>query len=217
MKKKAAVKLHKNLRKKLQKHEKDKWSYFIPTDSHLLGFKKMCDAFDGNDIAYDELGKPLDGLRERAEEIMKRYSKKNRENNYNNEDFTLENIQNYGSRSAVVTAKKSSEKLATFFFYYATELDKDCYTENEFEVVNISTLSDDSAYVITREPDTTKRDFLFNWVGGYGSGFWNCLRVKEHLMGLQGCVSEEQKVEKYNFEKNFRQEGNLNEYVEEND
>ena len=51
-------------------------------------------------------------------EIEKRYSKKDREGNFNNERFKLKEIIPTSDHTATVIYEKSSTKLACFFFYY---------------------------------------------------------------------------------------------------
>lgn len=204
MNKHAAKKFDETFRDKIAKHGKNKWKYFVPTDSHLLGFKQAIDTLETNQSIEDKLGENENKLQEYANEVIQRFDNKNRANNYNNEDFTLSNIQEYGSQSAVVTAKKSSGKLATFFFYYDKEPEnKELFRDKEFQIVDISPMSDQTAMVVPQLTTGKKKPMLFIWVSGMG--FWCCFPAKEHIIGMKGAIGEERKVEKYNFEKNFRE------------
>lgn len=57
-------------------------------------------------------------LRDKAKEIADRYSKKNREGNFNNESFAVSEIIPLSDFSACVFMQKNTGKKAAFFFYY---------------------------------------------------------------------------------------------------
>jgi len=62
-----------------------------------------------------EIAKELDKY---ANEICRRYSKKNRAGNYNKETFSISEVIPTSDHTASVIFKKDSGKLAAFFFYY---------------------------------------------------------------------------------------------------
>ena len=57
-------------------------------------------------------------LKEQAEVIAKRFSNHNREGNYNNETFAIDEIIPMSDHTASVVFKKDTGKLAAAFFYY---------------------------------------------------------------------------------------------------
>lgn len=57
-------------------------------------------------------------LNEYANKVCDRYSNKNREGNYNNESFNIEEIIPTSDHTATVIFKKNTGKLAAFLFYY---------------------------------------------------------------------------------------------------
>ena len=57
-------------------------------------------------------------LNDKANYIAELYSKKNREGNYNNEDFKVKEAIPTSDHTATVIMKKNTGKLAAFFFYY---------------------------------------------------------------------------------------------------
>jgi hypothetical protein len=62
-----------------------------------------------------EIAKELD---EFAQNIAKRYSFKNREGNFNSEDFKVKEIIPMSEHTASVIFEKNTGKVACFFFYY---------------------------------------------------------------------------------------------------
>jgi hypothetical protein len=57
-------------------------------------------------------------LRQKAEEVALRFSKKNREGNFNEEVFSVNEIIPLSDVSACVFMEKNTGKKAAFFFYY---------------------------------------------------------------------------------------------------
>jgi hypothetical protein len=57
-------------------------------------------------------------LKKEAEKVAIRFSNKDREGNFNNEDFKIDKIIPLSDHSAVVNYKKSSGKIGCAFFYY---------------------------------------------------------------------------------------------------
>jgi len=57
-------------------------------------------------------------LNEFANDVARRFSKTNREQNWQNETFTIKEIIPTSDHTACVVFKKDSGKLAAFFFYY---------------------------------------------------------------------------------------------------
>lgn len=57
-------------------------------------------------------------LKDFAESISKRYSKTNREGNFNNETFLVKSIIPSSEHTATVIFEKNTGKQAAFFFYY---------------------------------------------------------------------------------------------------
>jgi len=57
-------------------------------------------------------------LNDFAIEVEKRYSRKDREGNYNNEDFKIAEIIPTSDHTATIIFKKNTGKLAAFLFYY---------------------------------------------------------------------------------------------------
>lgn len=57
-------------------------------------------------------------LKEQAEIIAQRFSNHNREGNYNNETFEVDEIISMSDHTATVIFKKDTGKLAAAFFYY---------------------------------------------------------------------------------------------------
>lgn len=53
-----------------------------------------------------------------SDQVCKRYSQKDRENNYNNETFTVQEIIPTSDHTATVIYEKNTGKRAAFFFYY---------------------------------------------------------------------------------------------------
>ena len=57
-------------------------------------------------------------LKEQAEIVAKRFSKQDREQNWNNETFKVDEIIPMSDHTACVYFKKSSDKIGAAFFYY---------------------------------------------------------------------------------------------------
>ena len=57
-------------------------------------------------------------LKQFAQEIANRFSKTDREGNYNNESFTVEEVIPMSDHTAVINFKKSSGKIGVAFCYY---------------------------------------------------------------------------------------------------
>lgn len=53
-----------------------------------------------------------------SDQVCKRYSQKDRANNYNNETFTVQEIIPTSDHTATVIYEKNTGKRAAFFFYY---------------------------------------------------------------------------------------------------
>ena len=62
-----------------------------------------------------EIAKKLDVF---AHEVATRFSKSDREGNFNNETFSLKEICPLSDHTAAVIFEKNTGKLAVFFFYY---------------------------------------------------------------------------------------------------
>jgi hypothetical protein len=56
-------------------------------------------------------------LKEFAKEVAERYSKQDRENNFNKETFELSKVVPMGEHTAAVLYTKNTGKCAVFFFY----------------------------------------------------------------------------------------------------
>jgi len=65
-----------------------------------------------------QIAKELD---EFAKEICKRYSMKDREANYNNETFEINQIIPTSDHTAIIYFKKNTGKIGMAFFYYITK------------------------------------------------------------------------------------------------
>ena len=57
-------------------------------------------------------------LQKFAEEIAERFSRKDREGNYNNEDFKVKEIIPMSDHTAVINFKKTTGKIGVAFCYY---------------------------------------------------------------------------------------------------
>jgi hypothetical protein len=57
-------------------------------------------------------------LQQKAQQAAAQFSNKDRQYNYNQETFTVDQIQPLSDNTAIVVMKKNTGKLAAFFFYY---------------------------------------------------------------------------------------------------